>query len=64
MKELKNFLKITATNKMVWIAFVVGMLIIIFTSAIVGTINYAKTKSTLANANIDEQPRAKYPDRK
>lgn len=53
MKELKNFLKITATNKMVWIAFVVGMLIIIFTSAIVGTINYVKTKSTLANANID-----------
>lgn len=55
MKKLKNFLKTTATNKMVWIAFVVGMLIIIFTSAIVGTINYAKTKSTLANANIDEQ---------
>lgn len=55
MKKLKNFLKITATNKMMWITLAVGTLIIVGTVATVCTISYAKSKSRLANADIEEQ---------
>ena len=53
MINFKNFLKITATNKMMWVTLVVGILIVISTSMAVFAISHIKAK--VANANLEEQ---------
>ncbi len=52
MEKLKKFLKITATNKMMWITLVVVMLIVIVTPAIIYAINFSKSKSVVADTDI------------
>ncbi len=54
MEKLKNFFRITATNKMMWITLIIGVTIIISTTGIVCGISYMRNKTNLASANTQE----------
>lgn len=59
MEEQKNISKRKVTNEVKWIIFVIIMLIVIVTSAIIVGINHNKNKKvqeTLANAEVEDLP--------
>ena len=60
MDKLKSIFKIVATNKMAWIAFVIGMLIVMATAVTVGAIsNEQAKKQLLSNAKPEETEESK-----